>query len=908
MIFNCLFFLPADQTHREKHDRQSPDISRPTKSASRPASLLTTRPASLSEGTSPSPSPEQDRHTVGISIPNGTVTRPEGWEAEQQSIVGPETATGQLQCEAFAFINTELGNTDRSTWPADPKEQFTTGRCEKPEPTEGVSPPLRGSDITEESCDPTEDGPLPSKADEDEDEDEDSREASLPITPDDTSLCCVPLTSDREIKKDVNQPISGGTETQNLIHRFSNENQKPSIPGRSPACGQTDHSVSEILCDDNVNTQTSVSTRQDNREPPVAVVSMLSSANSLKQNNINNLLKAKRSIFKASNKHVTSSASPSSETEETRTGSVKSPTTGANASTADTDQGGSALASSACRTESITAGRSHRPHSLSSAEQARSPSPRIQGPGRSHLDAVPRRNTYLESPGSLAPLKARHYLAGTSLEKAKSCERLPLRAASADSSTCHSSSAPRDTRFMSSSDRIHILAMQHAQGPKSGRDDQDSNGLQLPYNQKRGRSYSTYDLSSSSHSHTPSHSNSRDNFKLARKQRSLTVSTSTLPQHGLAVDEHPHQSNLSVFATNRLRHSQQATPDREDFRGDFQQCTKFSSHDNLSKNSLNKFDSLKVSINADPIPIKKKRNYPPDMNYPTNHFNYQEHDGRSDVVLTDTTFKEYHHTTLYSTVKEKNNERWSSVSDLENPEVNHKTQKHIFVEQHTFFRKKQTFTKPRDLLLDSTGSQISLDWSSEDTDEDIFSISHDQCSQGSPPNYFTNYDRGLKCHHKSSSNVHQEIHNRTNKDSYSGKFSLKRGRSFSVTNISSNRAVGLRRISTGSRTATLADLRDCEDFDNAVSHRPKTLSCTLDQTVPCEPVKSFQANSHMWRGGSLISSVGSLLSTSQVCLDRSFPSSSYYLTHEDLEDSDSDTISEGEYYLYDQDNDLESSL
>ncbi|XP_031418344.1 uncharacterized protein LOC116219282 [Clupea harengus] len=114
----------TDQTHREKHDRQSPDISRPTKSASRPASLLTTRPASLSEGTSPSPSPEQDRHTVGISIPN-------------------------------------------------------------------------------------EDGPLPSKADEDEDEDEDSREASLPITPDDTSLCCVPLTSDREIKKDVNQPISG---------------------------------------------------------------------------------------------------------------------------------------------------------------------------------------------------------------------------------------------------------------------------------------------------------------------------------------------------------------------------------------------------------------------------------------------------------------------------------------------------------------------------------------------------------------------------------------------------------------------------------------------------------------------------------------------------------------------------
>ncbi|XP_048113246.1 uncharacterized protein LOC125303510 isoform X2 [Alosa alosa] len=871
---------PTD-LHKVLHNRQFPHVPKPINSAhSSPASLQTQTEASPaemgtwreptlpSEGTSYKPSSQQDTHKVELSIQLGTVSKSEGCVSEQQRIVGHKTTTDQVQCKASACYKTEFRDKDRSmpdTW--------------IPGPGEKESPRPNVTHTIEVSRNSTKDGPSTT------DENKDSHEPILSIPLYKTHT----LRLEKNDKSEVIKHTPGGAETENYSHHFSNRNKTTNTSGLSPIWLQTDYNVSEIHCDDLLNTQESVSTRQ---EAPVAA------PRSPNQNDINKLF-TEKSIFRASNKQVTSTASQSSKTVETSLDYPKRANGFATDISLGMDLVGSARAPSASHSQKIMAWRTHLSRRHSSSAQEHSPLPRNQGAGTNHQHAVPRLNSYPAAVGSLRPPMASYYSSETPLVKAKSCERLLQKAASVDSPICLSQPVS-NMRSMSSSERINILAKHHAQGLKPGRDCCELNVPQLPHNQTRGRSYSTHEINSLQYSQIPLCHSGADNSQLLREHRSLTISNLTLPKYGLSKDRYPHQSKFSVFSSGRLGQSQPA-PDKGNIGGCNQQYSKFRSQGNLSRESLYKGHSLDmVSFKADPVPNKKKRNYPSDM-CQAGQFNHQEdHNGRSEIDRTDIPYNKHWLSPSYC--KGKGSKRWSSVSELRNPEGHYRTQKH-----QTLFSQQQTFPKPSKLLLDSTGSQMSLDWSSESTDDDIFSTSPGQCRQASPPNYFTAYDKGLKPHHKSSCNVYQSTGGRANVYS-SRSFDLSHGRSVSVSNVSSNRTAGLRRISTGSRTTTLSDLRDCEDFDDAISPKPRTLSCTLDQTVSSGPVQRLSTTGYLWRGDSLASSSGSLLSPSQVCLDSLFPSGNYYLTYIESEDSDSDTLSEGEYWLYGSGEDLESSL
>ncbi|XP_062404327.1 uncharacterized protein LOC134094717 [Sardina pilchardus] len=854
------------ETPTDQHNRQFPELSSPASLQTQTeASLVETdkgsEPALPSDGTDCNPSSGQDINKMELSVQHGTVSKSEAWLSEPQSIMGHKTTTDQLQSKASAFYNKELRDKDRSmsdTW--------------IPGPGEKESPALpNGTSTIEESRNSTKDGPNTS------DENKDSHEPILSIPVYKTHACCAPLRSENKDEREVIKDTPGGAETENSTLSFSNKNNITNTFGLSPIWVKTEHSASEIHCDDHLKTQGSVSTRQ---EAPVVA------PKSPNQNDVNKLF-TEKSTFRASNKQAMSTASQSSKTAQTSLDLPKRANDFATDISLGTDPIRSARPTSASHRQRIMAWRSHLPHRHSSSVQVHSSLPKTEGAATNHQHAVPRLNSYPAAVGSLGPPKARYYPAETPLVKAKSCERLLQKAASVDSPR---SLPVSNMRSMSSSERINILAKHQAQGLQPARDYCELSEPQLPHSLTRGRGYSTHEMNSLEHG--------ADNSQLVHEHRSL--SNLTLPKYGLSKDRYHPQSKLSVFSNGHLGKSQPAL-DKGNIGGYDQKYSKFRSHGNLSIESLYKGHSLdKVNINADPVALKNKRNYSFDM-YQADHFNHQEdRNGRSEIDSTDIPYKKHWHSLSYG--KRKENRRWSSVSELRNPEGHYRTQMH-----QTSLSQRQTLPKLKKPLLDSTGSQISLDCSSESTDDDIFSMSLGRRGQGSPLDSFTAHDKGLKPHHTSSSNVYQSTGDQANVYS-SRSFDLSRSRSVSVSNVSSNRTAGLRRISTGSRTTTLSDLRDSEDFDDSISPEPRTLSCTLDQTVSSGPVQRLPTLGHIWRGGSLASSCGSLLSSSQVCLDNPFPVGNYYLTYVESEDSDSDTLSEGEYCLYGSGEDLESSL
>lgn len=727
-------------------------------------------------------------------------------ESEQQSTNGTGEAKDQLQSKAFAFSDTKLRDKGRFM-----SDTWIPGSSEE----KHFFP--NGTDTNKESLNFTKDAPS--------DKNKDSCEPNLSIPSCNNHQSHLPLRYENENKRKATSHPIGGTEKN-----------------------QVRYSISLI--------KESVSTKLDNGEGPVASVSMFSTPKSPKEDNTSKLL-TEKSSFGVSTKQVTYTASQPPKTTEARVEK-------ANGFTRETSLSTDPVRSPRASLR-MPVWRSH-PSYRHSLDQAYPPSPTSQDPSRSLQHAKHRLNSYPAQFDSCAPLKVGYHPTGNSLVKAKSCEKLLQKAASVDSPSNFFPPAS-NLISMSSSERINILAKQHANALKPGGDSCELKGSQEPYNQTWRRCNSTYDINSSHYSENPLNFSGAVSSQLTPNHRSLTVSNLTLPQHRLSKDRYPHQPKLSVFV--QRPHST------------------IKSHDNLSEVSIYKDNSLNtINTNTAPVPNNKKRDYPSNMTMSQVYIN-----GGSHVDFTDS-----QHQLSSQNNKVKEDKRWSSVSELGNPEGYYVKQRQCF-RKDRMFTQNPTHTKSREFLLHSIGSQISLDFSSGDTDDDIFSTSPVRCRQESPQNYLTAYGKALKPHHRSSSNVYQTTGDQTPMN-FRGTCGLTQGRSVSVSNVSTNRTACLRQMSTGSR--------NFEDFEDAISPKPRTLSCTSEQVVSSGPVERFPTTSLFWRGGSLTSSSGSLLSSSQVCLDNPFPSKNYCLTH--VESEDSDTASEGEYYLYGQGEDLESPL